>query len=138
MNREIHNIKDLPRAGMLLSVLHTAGAVQLTKGPSATEFRILVVGKGIPRIFDVQDSMPTYTVHGQRVSYPFLVPVDTLRGGENYGVYPQASGNYAVTADSRWIEFFSMLPGGSRTGVIPIHDRAESGPYVLRETTGRF
>lgn len=113
--REIDDEEEKPKPkGMILEVYRSSRLGDCTNGGiSAKAGEVVVVGPGVPPIFDPRDR--PIVVIDERMGYRFLRPIDDCpktHAGWMFG------GNFAWTSDSRFREL-SEQP-------LPIHDRKEA------------
>tara|TARA_R100000951_G_scaffold58047_1_gene48735 strand:- start:989 stop:1597 length:609 start_codon:yes stop_codon:yes gene_type:complete len=128
--------------GMIIDVYHNPQYRTCTNGPSRTHDSILVVGDGVPEIFDAftaegEQKRPVFILSESVPGYPTLVPVDTCEGTDGQGYWVMDGGNFATSCDSRWNELIRSRTGGRGAPVVPIHDRSED-QTSMRLLTGRF
>jgi len=104
------------KKGMLVNVLR-AKNYNCTNGPSAGYDTLLLVGPGVPEIFEESAHRPTYTLVKQEFGagepYLHIQPIE----GNGY----MMGGNFAWTADSRFPNAYPL----------PIHDRTEPNYYGI-------
>jgi hypothetical protein len=106
------------RKGMILSVLRHANGSDCTNGGISSRFvDVVVVGPGIPEIFEEKPERPAVMVD-ERMGYKFLRPVEDCPSDQ---VGYMFGGNFAFTTDSRW-----------KFGALPIHDRSETVEHYRR------
>ncbi len=110
-------LEEKPRKGMILDVYRHVrrGAFAATDctngGISATRCELLLVGEGVPEIFEETPERPAVKI-GSAGGRPHLRPVD------DDGVWFMFGGNFAYSCDSR----LRPLLGD---GPVHIHDRRE-------------
>ena len=101
------------KKGLLVNVLRSKGGGATNGGVSSKYDDLLLVGEGVPEIFDEDEAYPTVTLikhqlHGEDRPYlsvkPYSIEVHSMMGG-----------NFIWSSDSR---FPSRQP-------IAIHDRVE-------------
>lgn len=110
--------------GLLISIYRTGAYGDCTNGGvSSKANKALVVGPGIPEIFDAGDR-PVLRLEANRgTGTARLVPV-----GETG--WTMMGGNFGYTSDSRFSEavraiYQANCPGADFYGAVPIHDRVE-------------
>lgn len=94
-----------------------------TNGASAKADKILLVGNGVPEVFEAGDA-PVYELKFRPMSGVVAVPL-----GAGSGV--MCSGNLLGTSDSRFSEACRALDESWRGWVVPIFDRDESLPFDM-------
>ncbi len=104
------------KKGMLVSVLRQSDDCT-NNGLSSKKDRLILVGPGIPRIFEVEDDEPHLVLVKRELfgkTHFSAVPSDLVEKRK----HSMFGGNFCYTSDSR----FSEINGGHP---IKIHDRVE-------------
>ena len=89
------------------------------RGVTANAEEALVVGDGIPGIFEANGRPVLRLERNRRGSTARLVPADETR-------WTMFGGNFGYTSDSRFSEAVRAIYGSDFYGAVPIHDRVES------------
>lgn len=97
-------------AGLLVAVYRSNDGDCSNNGVSARFDSFVLVGKGIPEVFEASERVPALYLRARRMSKTFMATPD--------GEYNSFGGAFAFSSDSR----FSEITGGAP---IPIHDRVE-------------
>lgn len=103
---------EKPKKGMILNVYRSADGSDCTKGGiSSKHDAVLLVGPGVPEIFDEDPKRPTVKIGsaGGRIH---------LRPENDNGVWFMFGGNFAYSCDSRLRPILG-------DGPVHIHDRRE-------------
>jgi hypothetical protein len=105
--------------GLLLSIYRNAGGDCTNGGVSSQHDSALVIGPGIPELFDAGEH-PVLRLEQNRSSKNVrLVPVTLDHKWTMFG------GNFGYTSDSRFGNAVKALCGYDFYGAVPIHDRVE-------------
>jgi hypothetical protein len=108
--------------GLRISIYRNAEFGDCTNGGvSAMANSAIVIGPGIPEIFEASDRDVVLELKkGNIPGAVKLVPLDAGRGWTMFG------GNFGFTSDSRFSQAVCALAGADCYGAVPIHDRIES------------
>lgn len=79
----------------------------------------LVIGEGIPEVFEANGLPVLKLVKGNLPGLAKLVPADA---GDKWVMF---GGNYAGTSDSRFTKAVEKITGSPFSRALPIHDRIE-------------
>jgi hypothetical protein len=111
---------ELKMKGLILEVYRSKGMDCTNGGVSATADELLLVGPGVPEIFE-PNGRPVVRLKMSNggAGYCHLVP--DLCAGK----WTQFGGNFAYTSDSRFSEIVEKFVGHEHGGPIKIHDRVE-------------
>lgn len=105
------------KKGMIVSVLRNAELGDCTNGGiSSKHNRFLLVGEGVPEIFEESEDMPTMKLVRRSLFGRVYLHIEPIERPANGCVGWMAGGNFAYSCDSR---FPNDYP-------ISIHDRCET------------
>lgn len=109
-----------PLKGLRVKVFRDNGPDCSNMGLSATETDLMVIGPGIPEVFEVRDgdAVVELVQHRTMKHHCYLKPY----GDDRWLMF---GGNFAYTSDSRFSEAVEALTGHHLIGAVPIHDRYE-------------
>ena len=88
-------------------------------GVSSKADAALVIGAGIPEIFEAGDMPVLILAMGNMPGCAKLIPA------EGPDRHPMFGGNYGACSDSRFCQAVEIIVGGRFYGAVPIHDRFE-------------
>lgn len=108
--------------GLLISIFKNPMYAKCSNGGiSETNDRALVIGPGIPEIFEAGE-LPVLKLESHYRGIARLVPIDKPSGRAG----PMMGGAFGYTSDSRFSEAVELLTGAEDFyGAVPIHDRFE-------------
>lgn len=104
--------------GLIVNVFRAAGRDCSNNGVSAKAERLLLVGEGVPEVFESVDEPIVYLDMREGWDHPALTP-RIVPFVEGEGKHSMFGGNFAYSSDSR---FQALSPHGQP---LPIHDRYE-------------
>lgn len=105
--------------GLVISIYRSGKYDCTNGGVSATADEALVVGPGIPGIFEAHDRPVLILKPGNVRGTVKLVPAVAE------GKWTMFGGNFAHTSDSRFGDAVRAIVGGEFYGAVAIHDRIE-------------
>lgn len=105
--------------GLPIGIYKEAGRTSSNGGVSEFHDRALVIGAGIPEIFDDAGLPVLVLMPGNLPGCAKLVPAFT--GGK----WTMFGGAFGYTSDSRFHEAVERIIGCRSYGAVPIHDRIE-------------
>lgn len=106
--------------GLVVQIYRTAGPDCTNGGVSVKHDEALVIGEGIPEIFDAHDRPVLRLVNGLgKAKTARLVPVAVEHKWTMFG------GNFAFSSDGRFRHAVDAICGAAMNGAVPIHDRVE-------------
>jgi hypothetical protein len=107
--------------GLLISIFKNPMYAKCSNGGiSETNDEALVIGPGIPGIFEAHE-LPVLKLESHVKGCARLVPVEKPKGRAG----PMMGGTFGQTSDSRFSEAIEKLTGSRFYGAVPIHDRFE-------------
>lgn len=107
--------------GLLISIFKNPMYAKCSNGGiSETNDQALVIGPGIPEIFEAHER-PVLKLESHVKGIARLVPIEKPSGRAG----PMMGGAFGHTSDSRFSEAVSALTGSRFYGAVPIHDRFE-------------
>lgn len=99
----------------LIICIYRCKSFACTNGVSATADEALVIGDGIPEVFEANGRPVLRLERNRDGKTARLIPVDVV-GWLAFG------GNYGATSDSRFSEAVRAIYGSEFYGAVPIHD----------------
>jgi hypothetical protein len=91
-------------------------------GPSEMHDECIVVGDGIPEIFEAA-GRPVLVLKENRVSGCAHLEPEEKQSERHHLMF---GGSFAHTSDSRFSRAVERITGGKHYGAVPIHDRMET------------
>lgn len=106
--------------GLLISIYKNPAYAKCSNGGvSETEDQAIVIGPGIPEIFEARGK-PVLQLESHYPGICRLVPISLPKFK-----CPMFGGAFGSTSDSRFTEAVEKLTGAPFYGAVPIHDRVE-------------